>query len=249
MQLGTNLAYLRRLHGGMTQERLAERLAVSRQTVSKWETGEAYPELDKLVEISRLFSCTMDELLTSDMTAREDCFSEVSVVTVPAMTLARYVVISPAPERDAQLVLERWAQESGLAQMHAPLRQIGWDFPFVTKEQQSRFGLRGYAAGWILPEGVEPDCPGMEIYRQEASRYARITVRDPFAAAFDRIPRGYQRVLAYLGANGFKESHGEAFLACFEEVLTRDGVTTMDIYVHADCVGRANLFTEFSREG
>ena len=39
MRLGTNLSYLRRLHGGMTQERLAERLMVSRQTVSKWETG------------------------------------------------------------------------------------------------------------------------------------------------------------------------------------------------------------------
>lgn len=248
MQLGTNLAYLRRLHGGMTQERLAERLAVSRQTVSKWETGEAYPELDKLVEISRLFSCTMDELLTSDMTAREDCFSEVSVVTVPAMTLARYVVISPAPERDAQLVLERWAQESGLAQMHAPLRQIGWDFPFVTKEQQSRFGLRGYAAGWILPEGFELRCPGMELFSQPAARYAKLTVRDPFREAFDRIPKGYQRILSYLGANGFKESHGSEFLPCFEEVYEQEGVTCMDIYIHAECVGRANLHTDFSRE-
>ena len=39
MKLGTNLQYLRRLHGNMTQERLAERMGVSRQTVSKWETG------------------------------------------------------------------------------------------------------------------------------------------------------------------------------------------------------------------
>lgn len=39
MQLGVNLQYLRKLHGGMTQERLAEQLAVSRQTISKWETG------------------------------------------------------------------------------------------------------------------------------------------------------------------------------------------------------------------
>ena len=246
MQLGANLQYLRKLHGGMTQERLAERLAVSRQTVSKWETGEAYPELDKLMEISRLFSCTLDELLKSDMAVREDCFSAVSVVTVPAMTLAQYVVISPAPERDVQLVLERWAQES--AQMHAPLRQIGWDFPFVSKEQQSRFGLRGYAAGWMLPEGTEPDCPGLQIYRQGETRYARITVREPFAAAFDRIPKGYQRVMAYLGANGFKESHGTEYLPCFEEVYEREGMTYMDIYIHAECVGRANLYTEFSRE-
>ena len=246
MRLGANLQYLRKLHGGMTQERLAERLAVSRQTVSKWETGEAYPELDKLMEISRLFSCTLDELLKSDMAVREDCFSAVSVVTVPAMTLAQYVVISPAPERDVQLVLERWAQES--AQMHAPLRQIGWDFPFVSKEQQSRFGLRGYAAGWMLPEGTEPDCPGLQIYRQGETRYARITVREPFAAAFDRIPKGYQRVMAYLGANGFKESHGTEYLPCFEEVYEREGMTYMDIYIHAECVGRANLYTEFSRE-
>ena len=246
MQLGANLQYLRKLHGGMTQERLAERLAVSRQTVSKWETGEAYPELDKLMEISRLFSCTLDELLKSDMAEREDCFSAMSVVTVPAMTLAQYVVISPAPERDVQLVLERWAQES--AQMHAPLRQIGWDFPFVSKEQQSRFGLRGYAAGWMLPEGTEPDCPGLQIYRQGETRYARITVREPFAAAFDRSPKGYQRVMAYLGANGFKESHGTEYLPCFEEVYEREGMTYMDIYIHAECVGRANLYTEFSRE-
>ena len=246
MRLGANLQYLRKLHGGMTQERLAERLAVSRQTVSKWETGEAYPELGKLMEISRLFSCTLDELLKSDMAVREDCFSAVSVVTVPAMTLAQYVVISPAPERDVQLVLERWAQES--AQMHAPLRQIGWDFPFVSKEQKSRFGLRGYAAGWMLPEGAEPDCPGLQIYRQGETQYARITVREPFAAAFDRIPKGYQRVMAYLGANGFKESHGTEYLPCFEEVYEREGMTYMDIYIHAECVGRANLYTEFSRE-
>ena len=198
------------------------------------------------MEISLLFSCTLDELLKSDMAVREDCFSAVSVVTVPAMTLAQYVVISPAPERDVQLVLERWAQES--AQMHAPLRQIGWDFPFVSKEQQSRFGLRGYAAGWMLPEGTEPDCPGLQIYRQGETRYARITVREPFAAAFDRIPKGYQRVMAYLGANGFKESHGTEYLPCFEEVYEREGMTYMDIYIHAECVGRANLYTEFSRE-
>ena len=39
MKLGSNLQYLRKLHGNMTQEKLAERMGVSRQTVSKWETG------------------------------------------------------------------------------------------------------------------------------------------------------------------------------------------------------------------
>ena len=57
------MQYLRGLHGNMTQEKLAERMHVSRQTISKWETEEAMPELDKLVELSSLFSCTIDALL------------------------------------------------------------------------------------------------------------------------------------------------------------------------------------------
>ena len=248
MKIGTNLQYLRRLHGNMTQEKLAERMNVSRQTVSKWENGEAVPDVDKLLELSRLFSCTLDALLKEDMSPKEDHFSAVSIVTVPAFTLGRYVIISPQPEDDVQAYLDRWAARSGLYEHEPHPRQIGWDFPFVSMEQQNRFGLRGYVAGWILPEGFEPKCPGVEIYRQAEAQYAKITVHDPFLAAFDRIPKGYQRILQYLGANGFKENHGTEFLGCFEEVYEKDGETCMDIYIHADCVGKGNLHTDFSRE-
>ena len=247
MNLGTNLQYLRKLHGGMTQEKLAERMNVSRQTISKWETGEAYPELDKLIDLSRLFSCTIDALLMEKMEPHEDYFSPVSVVTVPAFSLARYVIISPQPENDVHMYLDNWAKQSGLYDYTASPRQIGWDFPFVSMEQQNRFGLRGYAAGWILPDGFPAQCPGTELYTQPEALYARITVRDPFQSAFDRIPKGYQRVLQYLGANGFKECHGTEFLGCFEEVYEIEGTTYMDIYIHADCVGKGNLHTNFSR--
>lgn len=40
----------------MTQEQLAERVSVSRQSVSKWEGGQAVPELDKLLELSKVFN-------------------------------------------------------------------------------------------------------------------------------------------------------------------------------------------------
>ena len=248
MKIGTNLQYLRKLHGNMTQEKLAEKMNVSRQTVSKWENGEVVPDVDKLLELSRLFSCTLDALLKEDMTPREDYFSDVSIVTVPAFTLGRYVIISPQPENDVQTYLDRWAQMSGLYAYELHPRQIGWDFPFVSMEQQNRFGLRGYVAGWILPEGFEPKCPGVEFYKQNTTQYAKITVHDPFRAAFDRIPKGYQRILEYLGANGFKENHGTEFLGCFEEVYEQDGETCMDIYIHADCVGKGNLHTDFSRD-
>ncbi len=49
----------------LTQEELAEKLNVSRQSVSKWESGQAVPELDKIVAISLVFDVTTDYLLKS----------------------------------------------------------------------------------------------------------------------------------------------------------------------------------------
>lgn len=46
-----------------TQEQLAERLNVSRQSVSKWESGQAMPETEKMIEISKIFNVTVDYLL------------------------------------------------------------------------------------------------------------------------------------------------------------------------------------------
>lgn len=47
----------------LTQEELAEKLDVSRQSVSKWESGQAMPESDKIVALSRIFDVTTDYLL------------------------------------------------------------------------------------------------------------------------------------------------------------------------------------------
>ena len=47
----------------LTQEQLAEQLNVSGQSVSKWENGQAVPEVEKLVELSRAFDVTVDYLL------------------------------------------------------------------------------------------------------------------------------------------------------------------------------------------
>jgi transcriptional regulator with XRE-family HTH domain len=249
MYFGSNLQFLRKKMGSMTQEKLAEKLNVSRQAVGRWETDEALPEMSKLLEICDLFQVKLDALIREDLTCHNAIYSPVEICRVPALRTARYVIISPNCEDDVQQYMRIWAEKSGYAALpREQQKMIGWDFPFVSMEQQNRFGMRGYVAGWILPEGFEPKFPGVEIYRQETTQYAKITVRDPFRAAFDRIPKGYQRILEYLGANGFKENHGVAFLGCFEEVYELDGETRMDIYIHADCVGKGNLHTDFSRE-
>ena len=63
MELYEKLYELRRA-SGMSQEELAEKLGVSRQAVSKWESGATQPELQKLIELSKLYSVSVDELLS-----------------------------------------------------------------------------------------------------------------------------------------------------------------------------------------
>ena len=66
MTLGERILNYRK-RAGMSQERLAELLGVSRQAVSKWEGDAAQPELDKIVALARLFGITTDQLLLGEM--------------------------------------------------------------------------------------------------------------------------------------------------------------------------------------
>lgn len=68
MNFGIKLQLLRK-DKRMSQEALAQQLDVSRQAVSKWETGEGYPEMDKLIMISNLFGVTLDYLMKDNPNA------------------------------------------------------------------------------------------------------------------------------------------------------------------------------------
>lgn len=243
MTLGDNIQYLRKVND-ITQEELAERLSVSRQTISKWEMNQAYPEIPKLIEIGNMFHCKVDELLKEDMGKRMDVYSDVTVKEIPGFRMGRYVMISPNPEDDVHAYMDRWAEASGLNAItdYKPKR-IGWDFPFVSAEQQNRFGLRGYVVAYVLPDGFEPKCGGVEIASQGAANYACITIRDPFSRAFEYIPTAYKKVLEYLKANGFKENVSGEYLSCFEYVYEENNTTYMEVCIHVDSVGYANLFT------
>jgi len=69
MTFGENLQFLRK-RSGLTQEDLAEKMEVSRQSVSKWESNSAYPEMEAILRLCDLFSCNMDTLLRGDVSRR-----------------------------------------------------------------------------------------------------------------------------------------------------------------------------------
>lgn len=64
MNFSEKLLTLRKAND-LTQEELAEKLDVSRQSISKWESGQATPELEKIVAMSAIFDVTTDYLLKS----------------------------------------------------------------------------------------------------------------------------------------------------------------------------------------
>lgn len=68
MDIGKKIALCRK-EAGMSQEALAAELGISRQAVSRWETGEALPDTSKVIELSRIFSVTTDYLLLDEVTA------------------------------------------------------------------------------------------------------------------------------------------------------------------------------------
>ena len=55
-----------RTSNGLTQEELAEKLNVSRQAITKWESGDGIPDIDNLKQLSILFGITIDELVKDD---------------------------------------------------------------------------------------------------------------------------------------------------------------------------------------
>jgi Predicted transcriptional regulators len=63
--LGEKILKMRKEHN-LSQEQLAEKLNVSRQTISNWENGKFYPDIDGLVNLSKCFNVSLDNLLSND---------------------------------------------------------------------------------------------------------------------------------------------------------------------------------------
>lgn len=80
MSFRDNLQHLRASRN-MTQEQLAMLVGVSRQSVTKWEAERACPEMDKLLKLCQIFDCSLDDLVSGDLTAREE---DVAAPEVPA---------------------------------------------------------------------------------------------------------------------------------------------------------------------
>ena len=56
----------------MSQDELAEKMNITRQAISKWETGKSFPDIEKILELSNLFNLSLDELVKGDKAFQEN---------------------------------------------------------------------------------------------------------------------------------------------------------------------------------
>lgn len=225
MGFGQNLQALRKMSKGMTQEELAEKMGVSRQTISKWEMESSYPEMEKAIELCSLFACSLDDLLLGSICLDNEAYVGIRIEEVLSFRYIKYAVISAEPEEDSKKHIQDWAKSNNI---DAP-ELIGWDFPFVSQEQVNVFHMHGYAAACILPKKFPVDCP--QAVTQPVSKYAVITIKDPFSNPFVLVSNAYKTLTRYMEVNHLVHKHVKDVLPCFEKEYEKEGIAYMDVYI------------------
>lgn len=222
MNFGQNIQYLRMMHKNMTQEELANRLGVSRQTISKWELNQGNPELSKIKEICTLFNCNSDELLFGNMRIVIEAFSEIKIKSLEAFEYIKHTIISTVPEDDAIDRMRSIAKRLGI---ESP-KIIGWDFPYLSQEQINVYHMHGYTAALVLPKGFELKHKGYVVEKIKAQSYVTISIKNPMDNPFHLISNAFKSAFQYINVNRYTYGH-----FAFESVFIRDGIEYMKIYV------------------
>ena len=227
MSIGKNLQFLRKVCNNMTQEELAEKIGVSRQTISKWELDTVCPELEKIIELCKLFSCSMDQLVCEDMNIIDAVYSNIRIEYVDEFSYIRYGVISMEPEEDAINHIRQLAEKLNICE---PMI-IGWDFPVVSQEQMNVFNMHGYVAALVLKDEIQIKDTAFEALHQEKQKYIAITIGESSYSPFYVIPNAYKILMTHMKVNGIKQKTDKKVISCFEREYNINGAWHMDVYI------------------
>ncbi len=77
----------------MSQDELAQKMDISRQAISKWETGNSYPDIEKILKLSQIFNLSLDELVKGDKNFQDNLIKE-GRTSLTGLTILGYVMIA-----------------------------------------------------------------------------------------------------------------------------------------------------------
>ena len=176
MELGTQIKKYR-TEAGLSQEEFADKVYVSRQTVSNWETGKSYPDINSLVLMSETFGISVDTLLKGDAEVikeiinKEDQkdFDKLSKLYAVMLLL---VVLTPVP-------LARFLGFYGVA-LWVCLAVVAIAVAFMVEKKKQTLNIATYREIVSFLEGKRLD--EIEAAREEGKRpYQKIVIVAAFA--------------------------------------------------------------------
>ena len=104
MEIGKKLKDAR-MRSGFTQESVAEKVNVSRQTISNWENEKSYPDIISVIELSNLYSISLDELLKGDEKMMEHLEESTNVVKSTRKLIGAILLNMFLPDRSYYLLV------------------------------------------------------------------------------------------------------------------------------------------------
>lgn len=143
IEIANRLVELRK-KTGLSQEELAEKLGISRQSVSKWERAEASPDTDNLILLSKIYGVSMDDLLNTEQPVEE-------IVRDNKEAAAEQEVVDPRPDDDDDEDDDEkrgpslaQAITAGVGELLALVAYLIMGFAWTQP------GPIGWAAGWVV---------------------------------------------------------------------------------------------------
>lgn len=114
--LADNLIFLRNIKG-LTQEQIAEVIGISRQSYSKWEQGETYPDIDKCDKLAKYYGVTIDSLVHQD--------NKVDDIKIAPAPIGKHLWGTVTIGSKGQIVIPKAARETYLyVSLNAQIRNI-----------------------------------------------------------------------------------------------------------------------------
>ncbi len=150
MDIGSMLKTARS-EAGMTQEQAAEALGVSRQTISNWETGKTYPDIESVIRMSDLYSISLDHLLKEETGMKESYaqYLKESTDTVASRDrLSKIILVSAVFGIWAVSVMLFWLVKNGTDPVGYSLTITWTVLPVMFFGASYIIGVRDYFSRW-----------------------------------------------------------------------------------------------------
>ena len=176
MELGTQIKKYR-TEAGLSQEEFADKVYVSRQTVSNWETGKSYPDINSLVLMSETFGISVDTLLKGDAEVIKEIINKEDQKDFDRLgklygVLLLLVVLTPVP-------LARFLRFYGVA-LWVCLAVVAIAVAFMVEKKKQTLNIATYREIVSFLEGKRLD--EIEAAREEGKRpYQKIVIVAAFA--------------------------------------------------------------------